>query len=121
MNMDMKKVLVMLLWASAVTAAAQEVDSVQVFLDDFGSFVASVEKNDSVVDWEECNAAYKNFRTVYKNAYKDKMGNDEYAQYNKIKARYIKQVSLKKVGRGIKSKMSTISSAVKGAVEGALE
>lgn len=101
--------------------SAQEADTTKVFLDEFENFVESVEANDSTINWEECNAQYKAYRTEFKDFHKDLATDGQYLRYNKLKARYVKLVSKKKVGKNIRSKVSSISSAVRGTVEGALD
>lgn len=116
----MRILLGIMLSLLSLSAMAEEPDTTSVFLNKFEKFVVSIENNDSTINWEQSNAEYKALRTEYRNAHKKRMSNEQYAQYNKLKTRYIKQVSLKKVGKGIKSKTQSISSAVKGTVDGVL-
>lgn len=117
----MRKIITTALLTLCLSASAQDVevkDTTDIYLDKFEAFVTSIEHNDSTIDWEQSNSEYKALRTEYRNAHRKRATNEQVAIYNNIKARYLRQVSLKKVGRGIKSKAQSISSAVKGAVEG---
>jgi len=114
----MKKLLCVLFLFAALPTFGQVADTTTVFLDKFEAFVVSIENNDSTVDWTASNAEYKALRTEYRKAHKGKMSNSELTRYTKLKTRYVKQVSLKKVGKGIKKKASSIGSTVKGTVEG---
>lgn len=117
----MKKLLGILLLFAAIPTFGQVADTTTVFLDKFEKFVVSIENNDSTVDWTASNAKYKELRMEYRNAHKGKMSNSELARYTKLKTRYVKQVSLKKVGKGIGKKASSIGSTVKGTVEGVFD
>lgn len=114
----MKNLLIVLLLSVAAPTFAQNDEASTAFLNKFETFVVSIENNDSTVDWEKSNSKYKALREEYKESYKGKLSNSELTRYNKLKTRYIKQVSLKKVGKGIGKKASSITSSVKGAVEG---
>lgn len=116
----MRLLLTIMLSVAAMAASAQDADTATAFLDKFEAFVESIENNDSTIDWQESNATYKALRTEYQQTHKGKMSDSELARYTKLKARYVKQVSLKKVGKSIGKKASAISSTVKGAVEGML-
>lgn len=117
----MKRFFTIPLLALSLSASAQEEqakDTTAVYLNKFETFVSSIENNDSTIDWEQSNSQYKALRMEYRSAHKKRATNNQIAYYNNLKARYLRQVSLKKVGRGIKSKAQSISSAVKGAVDG---
>lgn len=107
--------------SAAFQVSAQKTDTTNAFLDNFDNFVKQIENCDSTIDWTKANAQYKDFRTEFKTVYKNKMRNDQYVRYNEIKARYITQVSKKKVGRGINKKLTNFSSAIKGAVDGVFD
>jgi len=114
----MKQLFIITFLLLSLSASAEERDTTNVFLDKFEQFVVSIENNDSTINWEQSNAQYKALRMEYRNAHKKSMNAKQYARYNELKTRYVKQVSLKKVGKGIKRKTQSISSAVKGTVEG---
>lgn len=116
----MKILLSLMLSLLSLTAMADDRDTTTVFLDKFERFVVSVENNDSTINWEQSNAEYKALRTEYRLAHKKRRSSEQYTRYNNLKARYIKQVSLKKVGKGIQRKTSSVTSAVKGTVDGVI-
>lgn len=116
----MKNLVCITLLFISLLASAQDRDTTSVYLDKFEHFVVSIENNDSTINWERSNAEYKTLRTEYRNAHKKRINSEQYARYNNLKARYIKQVSLKKVGKGIRRKTSSISSAVKGTIDGVI-
>lgn len=101
----------------SLSAMAEEKDTTTVFLDRFENFVIGIENNDSTVDWTQSNAQYKALRMEYRDFHKKRVSSAQYVRYNKLKARYVKQVSLKKVGGNIKDKTSTLGSAVKETVK----
>lgn len=110
---------IILLFVS-LSVKAEEPDTTSLFLNKLEKFVVSIENNDSIINWEQSNAEYKALRMEYRNAHKKRMSNEQYAQYNKLKTRYVKQVSLKKVGKGITRRTQSISSAVRGTVDGVI-
>lgn len=117
----MRKIIVLLLLTLSLYASAQdkqEKDTTSVYLDKFEAFVSSIENNDSTINWEQSNSLYKGLRMEYRNAHKSRASINQISQYNNLKARYLRQVSLKKVKKGIKNKAQSISSAVKGVVDG---
>lgn len=117
----MRNIITIILLTIYLSASAQDIqpkDTTNVYLDKFEVFVSSIEHNDSIIDWEQSNSEYKALRSEYRSAHKKRATNDQITYYNNLKARYLRQVSIKKVGKGIKSKAQSISSAVKGAVEG---
>lgn len=116
----MKILLGIMLFFLSSSASVNDTDTTTVFLNKLEKFVVSIENNDSCINWERSNAEYKALRMEYRKAHKRRMSNEQYAQYNKLKTRYIKQVSQKKVGKSIKSKTSSITSAVKGTVDGVI-
>lgn len=116
----MKILLGIMFFFLSSSASANDTDTTTFFLNKFEEFVVSIENNDSCINWERSNAEYMALRMEYRKAHKRRMSNEQYAQYCKLKTRYIKQVSLKKVGKSIKSKTSSITSAVKGTVDGVI-
>lgn len=116
----MKALLSITFFLLSMAASAQERDTTDVYLDKFEAFVVSIERNDSTVDWTQSNSEYKAMRMEFRNAHRGSVSDSQYARYNNLKARYLKQVSLKKVRNGFKRKASSISSAVKGTVEGVI-
>lgn len=116
----MKNLVTILLLLMSLSASAEDRDTTNVFLDKFEKFVVSIERNDSVINWEQSNAEYKALRMEYRSAHKKRINSEQYARYNNLKARYVKQVSLKKVGGSITRKTNSISSAVKGTVDGVI-
>lgn len=86
------------------------------FLKRFQTFVESVEKQDSISsqDWNKLSTQYKDFRTEYKTSYKDKFDKDEYKQYNELKGRYLKQVTIKKLGGNMQKGLESTSGIIKG-------
>jgi len=117
----MRNISTIILLTLCLSASAQDIqpkDTTNVYLDKFEAFVSAIELNDSTIDWGQSNSQYKALRMEYRNVHKKRATNDQITYYNNLKARYLRQVSLKKVGKGIKSKAQSISSAVKGAVEG---
>ena len=86
------------------------------FLKRFQTFVESVEKQDSISshDWNKLNTQYKDFRVKYKTSYKDKFNKDEYKQYNELKGRYLKQVTIKKLGGSMQKGLESTSGIIKG-------
>lgn len=116
--MKTKIFFTILLGIMSLSAMAEEKkDTTTLFLDKFEAFVVGIENNDSITDWTSCNAEYKALRTEYRNAHKKNVSGAQFVRYNKLKARYLKQVSLKKVGSDLKDKTTTVGSAVKETVQ----
>ncbi len=86
------------------------------FLKRFETFVESVEKQESIhsKNWDSLNTQYKDFRTEYKTSCKDKFTSEQVKQYNELKARYIKQVTIKKVGKSVQKGVESTTGFVKG-------
>lgn len=109
------------LGACVLTGRAQEqVTETQAYLNRFEEVVVSVE-NDSVVNWERCDSLYDRFRADYKQKYKNQLSDDQLMTYNKLKTRYLKQLSIKKVGGDLKKKAKRIGASIRGTIEGVVD
>lgn len=105
------------LFLSSITVSAQK-RSTELFLDKLEQFVDSVKTNDSVINWTKDYKVYKKFRTDFKTTYKKRMNDKELLRYNKLQARYVKFMTIKKPASEAKQTISTISSTVKGTFQG---
>lgn len=112
----MKKILFVFILYSGLIFSTQSFCQTSTFIKNFKSFVESVEKKDSIPsnEWENLNSKYEEFRAEYKVTYKNKLGKDDKKMYNELKTRYIKQVSIKKVGGSIKDGINSTTGYIKG-------
>jgi hypothetical protein len=110
----MKKLLIALVMLSFTTLASAQ--DGKKFLTRFESFVTTIEKSKTIEPqkWDSLNTDYKAFRDEYKTKYKKTLDDEDLKKYNELKARYIRQVSVKKVGGSLKKKAKSVEGLFRG-------
>lgn len=116
----MKKVMLMM-FLSVVLTGTVYAQKTTTFLDEMKKFVEQVEAKDSIKANEvpALDAKYNDFRTRYKNEYRDKMTNQELSQYSEYRTRYQKKLFRNKSQKVIDEIDSVGNSMSKGIERGA--
>lgn len=116
----MKKVM-MMMFLSVVLTGTVYAQKTTTFLDEMKKFVEQVEAKDSIKASEvpALDAKYNNFRTRYKNEYREKMTNQELSQYSEYRTRYQKKLFRNKSQKVINEIDSVGNSMSKGIERGA--
>ncbi|MBQ7716893.1 MAG: hypothetical protein IJT55_05250 [Prevotella sp.] len=116
----MKKVM-MMMFLSVVLTGTVYAQKTTTFLDEMKKFVEQVEAKDSIKANEvpALDAKYNDFRTRYKNEYRDKMTNQELSQYSEYRTRYQKKLFRNKSQKVIDEIDSVGNSMSKGIERGA--
>jgi len=88
------KRLFLILTLAVATLSATANDSTKTFLNQFKTFVESVEEVDSITDtnYPAIDSTYTTYHTRYRNVYRAKMSNDELSLYSEYRTRYNKCV-----------------------------
>lgn len=116
----MKKMM-MMMFLSVVLTGTVYAQKTTTFLDEMKKFVEQVEAKDSIKASEvpALDAKYNDFRTRYKNEYRDKMTNHELSLYSEYRTRYQKKLFRNKSQKVIDEIDSVGNSMSKGIERGA--